>query len=55
MSQFTDHVVYLVKNSWNEDADGLKKWKAIKDGLLEASNTMLGDISLIGLLNQRTF
>jgi len=41
VSPFTDHVVHLVKSSWNEDADGLTKWKTIKDGLLEASNTML--------------
>ena len=32
VSQFTDRVVYLVKSSW----------KTIKDGLLEASNTMFG-------------
>jgi len=42
LSQFADRVVYLVKSGWNEDTDGLTKWKNIKDGLLEASNSMLG-------------
>ena len=42
VSQFTDRVVYLVKTSRNEDAYGLTKLKIVKDGLLEASNTMLG-------------
>ena len=26
----------------NDDADGLTKWTFIRDGLLDASNTMLG-------------
>ena len=32
VSQFTDHVVCLVRSKWNDDTDGL----------LDASNTMLG-------------
>ena len=37
VSQFTDHVVSLVRSN---DVDGLTKWNIIRDGLLDASNTM---------------
>ena len=39
---FTDHVVGLVRSKWNDDADGLTKWNCIREGLLDASNTLLG-------------
>ena len=40
--KFTDYVVGLVGSKWNDDADGLTKWNCIREGLLEASNTLLG-------------
>jgi len=30
VSQFTDHVVYLVKSSWNEDADGVSSGNLLR-------------------------
>ena len=41
-SQFVDRVVHLVKSRWDDDADGLTKWNVVRDGLLDASTTMLG-------------
>ena len=42
VSQFTDHVVHLVKSRWNDNDDGLTKWSVVRDGLLDASTTMFG-------------
>ena len=41
-SRFTDHVVHLVNSNWCAAVDGLAKWTAIKESLLEAGGEMLG-------------
>jgi len=42
VSQFADDIVYLITGKWNNDADGLAKWGLVRDGLLDASDKMLG-------------
>jgi len=42
VSRFTDHVLYLVRSKWNDDADELTRWGLIRDELLDASGKMLG-------------
>ena len=41
VSQFTNHVVHLVRSRWNDVPDGLTKWSVVRDVLLGASTVFI--------------